>query len=211
MTVVETKAVEAQRQRLMERRQALLHGRVAPDVWRGVGRYRELVAACGEQAVRRAEVTVTLHHLDQAWAEHLARCADLREGIHLVRLGQQDPLAHFTDEVVDVYDRMEAEIDDTVRAALDGVRVEGGRIDLSGAGLTGPASTWTYLVNDNPFRDQIGQMLAGPGRTSIAIFSAMWLMIAWGLVDRYLRKMIAWGLVDRYLRKRPLRRADPYR
>ena len=197
-----TEIVEEQRQRLMERRQALLHGRVAPDVWRGVpGRYRELVAACGEEAVRRAEVTVTLHHLDQSWAEHLARCADLREGIHLVRLGQQDPLARFTDEVVDAYDRMEAEIDDAVRDALDAVRVDGGRIDLSRAGLKGPASTWTYLVNDNPFRDQIGQMLAGPGRTSIAIFSAMWLMPL----------MIAWGLVDRYLRKRPLRRADPYR
>ena len=186
----------------MERRQGLLHGRVAPDVWRGIpGRYRELVGTCGEEAVRRAEVTVTLHHLDQAWAEHLARCADLREGIHLVRLGQQDPLARFTDEVVDVYDRLEAEIDDAVRDALDAVRLDGGRIDLSRAGLKGPASTWTYLVNDNPFRDQIGQMLAGPGRTSIAIFSAMWLM----------PPMIAWGLVDRYLRKRPLRRADPYR
>ena len=133
-----TEIVEEQRQRLMERRQALLHGRVAPDVWRGVpGRYRELVAACGEDAVRRAEVTVTLHHLDQAWAEHLARCADLREGIHLVRLGQQDPLARFTDEVVDAYDRMEAGIDDAVRAALDAVRVEGGRIDLSRAGAHG--------------------------------------------------------------------------
>ena len=198
----DTEIVEEQRRRLMERRQALLHGRVAPDVWRGVpGHYRELVAACGEEAVRRAEVTVTLHHLDQAWAGHLAGCADVREGIHLVRLGQQDPLVRFTDEVVDVYDRLEAEIDGAVRDALDAVRLDGGRIDLSRVGLKGPASTWTYLVNDNPFRDQIGQMLAGPGRTSIAIFSAMWLMPL----------LIAWGLVDRYLRKRPHRRADPYR
>ena len=67
--------------------------------------------------------------------------------------------------------------------------------------LQNPASTWTYVVNDNPFRDRIGGFLAGPGRTSIAIFAAMWLMPL----------MIAWGLVDRYLRKRPARRADPYR
>lgn len=110
-------------------------------------------------------------------------------------------MTRFTDEVVDAYDRMEAEIDDAVRDALDAVRVEGGRIDLSRLELTGPTSTWTYLVNDNPFRDQIGQMLAGPGRTSIATFSAMWLMPL----------LIAWGLVDRYLRERPHRRADPYR
>ncbi len=57
------------------------------------------------------------------------------------------------------------------------------------------------MVSDNPFRDQIGRLLTGPGRTSVAIFAPMWFMPL----------MIAWGLVDRYLRKRPRRRADPYR
>ena len=194
--------VEQQRRRLMDRRQALLHGSAAPELWCGVpGRHRALVEACGEEAARRAEVAVTLHHVDRAWAEHLARCADLREGIHLVQLGQQDPLARFTDEVVDLYDRMEAEMDDAVRGELDAVRVDGASVDLGRVGIESPASTWTYVVNDNPFRDQIGRLLAGPGRTSIAIFAAMWLMPL----------MIAWGLVDRYLRKRPRRRADPYR
>ena len=194
--------LEEQRRRLMDRRQALLHGRVEPEVWRAVpGRYRELAAACGEEALRRAEIAVTLHHLDQGWAEHLARCADLRESIHLVRLGQQDPLVRFTNEAVDLYDRMEAEIEDAVRTALDAIRVDGRRLDLTSVGIKGPASTWTYLVNDDPFRDQIGRMLTGPGRTSIAIYSAGLLMPL----------LIAWGLVDRYVRKRPRRRADPYR
>ena len=196
--------VEDQRRRLLGRRQALLAGRAEPDVWRGEPqRYRDLVDACGREAIRRAEVAVTLHHLDQAWVEHLALCADLREGIHLVRLGQQDPLTRFTSEVVDAYERLEPGLDDAVRAALDRVRVVDGQIDLAAAGVDvkGPAATWTYLVNDDPFRDQIGQLLTGPGRGSIAIFSALWLMPL----------MIAWGVVDRYLRKRPRRRADPYR
>ena len=199
-----TEIVEEQRRRLLGRRQALLAGRAAPDVWReDPERARDLVAACGEEAVRRAEVAVTLHHLDQAWVEHLALCADLREGIHLVRLGQQDPLTRFTAEVVDAYERLEPGIDEAVRAALDAVRVVDGRLDLAPAGVAvkGPAATWTYLVNDDPFRDQIGQLLTGPGRGSIAIFSALWLMPL----------MITWGLVDRYLRRRPRRRADPYR
>ena len=195
--------VEDQRRRLLGRRQALLAGRAQPDVWCGdPERHLHLVQACGAEAVRRAEVAVTLHHLDQAWAEHLALCADLREGIHLVRLGQQDPLTRFTSEVVDAYERLEPGIDEAVGAALDRVRVADGRIDLAAAGVDvkGPAATWTYLVNDDPFRDQIGQLLTGPGRGTIAIFSALWLMPL----------MIAWGLVDHYLRKRPRRRADPY-
>ena len=52
--------VEQQRQRLMDRRQALLHGSAAPDVWRDAPRrYRALVEACGAEAVRRAEVALT--------------------------------------------------------------------------------------------------------------------------------------------------------
>ena len=98
-------------------------------------------------------MAVTLHHLDQAWVEHLALCADLREGIHLVRLGQQDPLTRFTAEVVDAYERLEPGIDEAVRVALDAVRVVDDRLDLAPAGVEvkGPAATWTYLVNDDPF------------------------------------------------------------
>ena len=31
--------------------------------------------------------------------------------------------------------------------------------------------TWTYLMNADPFRNQIGMMLTGPGRTTIAIYA----------------------------------------
>ena len=56
--------------------------------------------------------------------------------------------------------------------ALTVVRVSGGRIDLEGLGIKGPSSTWTYLVNDDPFRNQIGMMLTGPGKTTFAIYAA---------------------------------------
>ena len=46
-----------------------------------------------------------------------------------------------------------------------------------------------------------GRVMTAGASTSVEIFAAMWLMPL----------MIAWGLVDRYLRKRPRRRADPYR
>ena len=43
-----------------------------------------------------------------------------------------------------------------------------GGIDLSEAEVKGPSSTWTYLVNDDPFQNQIGQMLTGPGNCGSA-------------------------------------------
>ena len=80
-------------------------------------------------------------------------------------------------------------------------RVSDGRIDLEGLGIRGPSSTWTYLVNDDPFRNQIGMMLTGPGRATIAIYAAGALMPL----------LLLWGLMDRLLRRRPKRRGDPFR
>jgi preprotein translocase subunit SecA len=69
--------------------------------------------------------------------------------------------------------------------------VRNGQIDLAALGIKAPGSTWTYLINDDPFRDRIGALLTGPGGATVAIFSAalmMPLLVMWGLVDRYLNK-----------------------
>jgi hypothetical protein len=74
-----------------------------------------------------------------------------------------------------------------VRDALRAVRVIDGRIDLEGTGLTAPVSTWTYLVNDDPFRNRLVAMLSGPGGATLAIYSALMAMplfMVWGIVDR---------------------------
>jgi preprotein translocase subunit SecA len=189
-------AIEDNRRLLQARRQALLRGEEEPDVWREEGeRYDALLAVAGEAAVRRAETAVTLAHIDRAWSEYLCFVADVREGIHLVGLGGQDPLSRFKVQAAEAFRAMEADVDDSVRAALDEIRPGVDGVDLSGiAAVTvfkGPSSTWTYLVNDDPFRNQLGAMLTGPGRTTFAIGAALFatpLLVLLGIVDRYFRK-----------------------
>jgi preprotein translocase subunit SecA len=184
--------VESQRQTLMDRRQAILDGRLVPDIWSERPDDRAaLVAAAGEDAVLRAERGVTLHHIDRAWRDHLSLVADVREGIHLVALGGADPLTRFTTDVTTAFHTLDDTIDQRVLDELSRVRVSGGLIDLSGVAITGPSATWTYLVNDDPFRNQIGMLLTGPGRTTIAINAAALatpLLLLWGVVDRFFRR-----------------------
>jgi preprotein translocase subunit SecA len=189
--------LEDQRVALMDRRQAVLDGSEMPGVWQTApDRLRPLLAAADEAALHDAERLVTLACIDRAWCDHLALAADLREGIHLVALGGLDPLTRYTTDL----NRSFAQIDDTIDAAvlaeLDDVRFEGGRILLSDTILKGPSSTWTYLVNDDPFRNQIGMMLTGPGKTTFAIGAAVMSMPL----------LIFWGIVDRVFGKRPARR-----
>jgi len=189
--------IEEQRCQVMTAREDILHGRRVSEVWERSARWRALVDEVGEHAVRSAERKVLLFQIDRAWCEHLALAADLREGIHLVGLGGQDPLTRFTTEIAAAFRRMETTIDAAVLDVVDRVRLRDGRIDLEGLGIRGPSSTWTYLVNDDPFRDQIGRMLTGPGRTTVAISAAAIMMPL----------LLVWGLVDRFVRKRPKRRS----
>jgi len=184
--------VEESRKRVHARRQALLLETEAPDIWADEGEpYEALVQAAGEEAVRRAEVLVTLAHIDRAWSDYLFFVADVREGIHLVGLGGQDPLSRFKVQAAEAFEAMQDDVAASVRASLAQVRPGAEGLDLSHLALKGPASTWTYLVNDDPFRNQLGAMLMGPGKTTFAMGGAMFaapLLILLGLVDRYLRK-----------------------
>lgn len=194
--------LEGQRREVMDARQAILYGEETPEIWnRAPDRRRAVVGEAGEDAVRRAEQAVMLFQIDRAWRDHLALAADLREGIHLVTLGGQDPLTRFTTDIKRAFRGMEHAIDSAVLDALTVVRVSGGRIDLDGLGIRGPSSTWTYLVNDDPFKNQIGMMLTGPGRTTVAVYAAAVMMPL----------LLLWGLVDRVLGKRVKRRGDPFR
>ena len=117
--------------------------------------------------------------------------ADVREGVHLVALGGHDPLRHFTAEVTMAFQALDEKIEGAVLGALERVTAKNGRVELMHDQLKGPSSTWTYLVNDDPFKNQIGMMLTGPGRATFAIGAAamtMPLLILWGIDRSRLRQ-----------------------
>ena len=187
-----TAMVDEQHRRMMERRQAVLHDHEIADIWeRHPDRRQPLVAAVGEAAMIRAEKLILLFEIDRAWRDHLALCADLREGIHLVRLGGQDPLTSFSTQAIKAFSDIDDRIDEAVETALTKVRVRDNQIDLEALGIKAPGSTWTYLINDDPFRDRLGALLTGPGRTTVAIYAAammMPLLVLWGVIDKYFGK-----------------------
>jgi preprotein translocase subunit SecA len=191
--------VEDQYAVVVARREEILAGD-SPGLWpRDDPGRAALVAATDESSVDAAERMVVLHHLDRRWAQHLADCADLREGIHLVRLGGQDPLTRYASEAAARFQSFEDEVERDVLETLSHVRVVDGQIDFSAANLVAPAATWTYLVNDDPFKDQIGALLTGPGGRTVAVYAAAMLMPL----------LLAWGAIARWRRNRALRRAPP--
>jgi preprotein translocase subunit SecA len=118
--------------------------------------------------------------LDRLWRQHLEVCAQYRETAHLARLGGRQPLDSYTSAVREAF----AGFEDALTRELAFPRVR----DAAATGL--PSSTWSYLVNDDPFAHTMGTMLSGPGGQTVAIYAAALLgplLLAWGAVDRWLR------------------------
>ena len=184
--------VEDQYAMVVERRAALLSGEERPAIWASAPEARaRLVAVVGGDAADAAERAVTRAHLDRLWREHLAFCADLREGIHLVRLGGQDPLQQFIHEARAAFARFDEALDAAVLASLPQVEMGKGGLAVRGLDLKGPSATWTYLVNDDPFRDQVSLSLLGTGARGVAIYAAVVmpaLFLLWTVVERFARR-----------------------
>ncbi|HET7216623.1 MAG TPA: accessory Sec system translocase SecA2 [Vicinamibacterales bacterium] len=145
--------VDEQREIVYRWRQELLHDDADPGAGaeRAAERYAELTAAAGADAVRHAEQRITIHVLDRAWADHLALIDDIREGIHLQRYGGREPIAEFHRQIVDAFSTLMDRVRDESVEMFLRLEARDGQIDLSRAGVAGSSSTWTYLINDNPF------------------------------------------------------------
>ena len=95
---------------------------------------------------------------DKLWSLHLDYMSQLKEGIHLLRLGGQNPLREFQKKADLAFNEMCDGLDEDVKKILEYFDNNPGD-EISFPGMKKPSSTWTYIVNDNPFGNQPGLML----------------------------------------------------
>lgn len=144
--------VDQQRRIVYASRHDVLHGEAAlVCAERAPEKYASLAAAAGEAAVTDAERRITLHTLDNAWAEHLAFIDEVREGIHLQRYGGREPISEFHRQIIHAFGSMMERVQTRTVEIFETLALRDGAIDLEAAGIAGTTSTWTYLVDDNPF------------------------------------------------------------
>jgi preprotein translocase subunit SecA len=105
----------------------------------------------GPEKMTELERCATLFHLDRLWSDHLAWIQDTRDSIHLVNLGGQEPIEMFRKWATTEFLKMREAINEAVIDELTAIIQKNGSVDADIDRLRGPSSTWTYLVNDNPF------------------------------------------------------------
>ena len=175
--------IAQQRAIIVERRTTLLSTPTAREELRELSpdRYAELTAELAgsdtgagsvseagsdigaEDELERICRQIMLFHLDRGWADHLAYLSDIRESIHLRALGRQNPLDEFHRLAVDAFAGLAADAIEASQQTFEtaNVLVDEPGLDLSK--LARPTSTWTYMVHDNPLRDDTLSALSLPG------------------------------------------------
>ncbi len=103
---------------------------------------------------------LSLYVVDKCWAEYLEHVSYLRDGIHLVIVGGKNPLEEYIHNVIESFNELREKIRREIISSLEKIKLTENGIDLGISNLKGPSSTWTYLINDNPFEDDLGLMLA---------------------------------------------------
>ena len=95
---------------------------------------------------------------DKYWAAHLDLLSHLREGIHFVRLGGQNPLRSFRKQADELFQSLYQALAEKITQWIEQV-MQQEEANLDRQELERPASTWTYVINDNPFEDQLSILL----------------------------------------------------
>ena len=80
--------------------------------------YRQRELLFGEENMRELEKVVMLRVVDNKWMEHLDHMDMLREGINLRAYGQRNPLVEYKIEALDMFEEMEAAIQDQIASLM---------------------------------------------------------------------------------------------
>ena len=126
--------IEGQRQRIQQRRQAILAGDTP------VG--------------SELERLVALRTIDDQWADYLATITDLREGVQWLSWGGRDPLHEYLTSVHSIFTQFDEQLDAEIATRLEEAETCG--LDPSERG-----ATWTYLTTDQPFGTATERIMRG--------------------------------------------------
>lgn len=143
--------------------------------------YRQLLQRHGEAVVRDAEATVIRAVIDRRWSDYLRETDLVRQSIHMLALGGMNPLQEYQKSLHESFGDLQERINREVVYVMKNITITANGAELGEHGLLSPASTWTYLVNDNPYGDRFAMMLGAAGNIGFAAGAAL----MWPLLTLY--------------------------
>jgi preprotein translocase subunit SecA len=155
--------IEKKRKIITERRQELLNNHLASKFYKLKSsiKFKKYESLLGSDKLDRICELISLYYIDKYWSQYLTEIADIREGIHLRRIGGQVPLIEYQKLAILLFDELLNKLDEVLTKEFDRLQIKSKDFEIEGHGFKAPSATWTYLVSDNPFESQFGFQLMG--------------------------------------------------
>jgi preprotein translocase subunit SecA len=181
--------MEKQRTILFNKRERNFHNHSASDFFKQESpeKFNKYHSVIGEKNLNSICQLISFYLIDNYWQQYLAEIAEIRESIHLKRVGGQNPYIEFQKLAIKIFDQLLKKLDIQLVQIFNTIHIDNNRVDLEKLGIKEPSATWTYLINDNPFEYVVGmQFIGDPGRQIGAVIMTPFL--AWHLLFRKKRK-----------------------
>ncbi len=181
--------LETQRKIVAQERSEILNSARETDFYQNhcPEKFRQIQAGLNQEIIDESCRLISLWQIDRLWSQYLAEINDIRDGIHLKRLGRQLPLLEYSKIAIELFDQYRDSFDDERITAIENIHISSdSHLDINSQ-LKTPSATWTYLINDNPFEETLGLQLMGDMGMSIAAGIAGPLLAVYWLWKRLAR------------------------
>jgi len=155
--------VEKKRKIIEKRRLDILNNHASLKFFklRSPRKYKKYELLVGNEKLTGICEYISLYYIDKYWSQFLAEIADIREGIHLRRIGGQVPLIEYQKLAISLFDEFLSKLDETLVKEFNRLPINNRDFTIETKNLKAPSATWTYLVSDNLFENQFGFQLTG--------------------------------------------------
>ena len=181
--------IEKQRTILFNRRESIFQNHSASDFFKQESpeKFNKYHSVIGDKNLNSICQLILFYLIDNYWQQYLAEIAEIRESIHLKRVGGQDPYIEFQKLAIKIFDQLLLKLDRQLIKTFNIIQIDNNRVNLKKLGIIAPSATWTYLINDNPFEHVLGMQLQGDvGKQIGAVMMTPFLI--WRLLFRKMRK-----------------------
>ncbi|KAA3633668.1 MAG: accessory Sec system translocase SecA2 [Bacteroidetes bacterium] len=133
--------------------------------------------------------SVILFVYDSCWAYHLDYMMQVREGIHLQRFGGQNPLRAFRKNADEHFIEIRNNLQQDIREKLKRLQ-ENPKLTAEDLGMKRPSATWTYIISDNTYGDQLSLMLLDNSNIGFQVdFISVFFLAIFSLFRKFKKKL----------------------
>ncbi len=150
--------IEKQQRWIAEKRLSWLEDESAAAFFqvRSPQRFYENRSTLGDDKLKRLCRQILTGLVDGYWSSYLSDMAEIREGIHLrgyarYAIAGQTPHLEFQKIAIKLFEEMWDNLEAETVTLFDELLPNEDIIDKANQKLKKPSSTWTYLINDDPF------------------------------------------------------------